>query len=302
MSATALPGPGPSPSVAEAFAACEAITRREAKNFAVGIRLLHRSERQALSAVYALARRIDDIGDGDEPVADRLAGLDRVEADLAALRAGGSGGGDPVLVAVAAAARTYPLPLEAFGELVAGCRRDVVGTRYEDLDGLVGYCRLVAGTIGRLTVGVLGVTDADSVRRADDLGVALQLTNIIRDVAEDRAMGRVYVPAGEARAVGASPELDDPPEVVGRVVARLGREADAWYDRGLTLLPRLEGRGRACVAALAGIYRRLLGRILDDPAAVCSGRVSLSAPEKAAVALRSLAGLAVGPASDGRRR
>jgi phytoene synthase len=277
-------------SVAAAMAACEAITRREAKNFAYGIRLLRRPERQALSAVYALARRIDDIGDAPTAADERLRGLDEVRAAVERLAAGSvPPADDPVLVAVAAAAGRFPLPLGAFVELVQGCRRDVEGFRYATMDDLVGYCRLVAGTVGRLTVGVLGVEDPAVLALADDLGVALQLTNILRDVEEDRAMGRVYLPADRLVSGGLTADLEGPASALAAVVASVGVEAEGWYDRGLELLPGLDRRGQACVAALAGIYRRLLARILADPLAVTRGRVALSTSAKLQVALTALA-------------
>ena len=141
-----------------AYRACEEITRREAKNFGYGIRLLRVPERHALSSVYALARKIDDIGDGEAPApAQKLVELERVRASLHPIDAGSD---DPVLVAVAAATRRYQLPLAAFDELIEGCENDVRGTSYATFDDLVVYCRLVAGSIGRLSLAVFGATDS----------------------------------------------------------------------------------------------------------------------------------------------
>lgn len=299
----------------DAFAACEAITRDQAKNFAYGIRLLRPPERRALSAVYALARRIDDIGDGDEPVAVKLAGLADIRKQIdelgsmrrssAAGSAGGSAGGsvpttgsadpdDPVMTAIAVVADRYPLPVEAFLELVDGCEMDVNGVTYNTFEDLVGYCRRVAGTIGRLSLGVFETHHREqAVGLADDLGVALQLTNILRDVVEDRQMGRIYLPAADAEACGAGAGLDGPPEALAALIALLAGRAAQWYDRGLGLLPLLDRRSRACVAAMAGIYRRLLGAIEADPLAVTRGRLSLPPWEKAWVAGRSLLGSAL---------
>ncbi|HTX63110.1 MAG TPA: squalene/phytoene synthase family protein, partial [Acidimicrobiales bacterium] len=128
-----------------AYRECEAITRREAKNFAYGIRLLHPPERRALSAVYALARRIDDIGDGDEPAERKLEGLAHVRKQLGTV---GEHTEDLVLVAIADAQDRYDLPMDAFGDLVDGCEMDVAGTAYATFDELVVYCRRVAGSIG----------------------------------------------------------------------------------------------------------------------------------------------------------
>lgn len=274
--------------VAAAYDECEVITRREAKNFAYGIRLLHPPERRALSAVYALARRIDDIGDGDWTVEQKLSGLSGVRKEVDSLNPDD----DPVLVAIADAATRYHLPMHAFGDLIDGCEMDVHGTHYETIEDLVGYCRRVAGTVGRLSLAVFGSYEREgAVALADDLGVALQLTNILRDVVEDRGNGRVYLPAADAAAVGCPADLSGPPESIAALVAFECARARSWFAKGLELLPLLDRRSRACVGAMSGIYRRLLDRIEADPFAVTAGRVSLSGREKALVAARALAGM-----------
>ncbi len=274
-----------------AYRECEAITRREAKNFAYGIRLLHPPERRALSAVYALARRIDDIGDGDEPPEHRLEGLAGVRkqlGELGELGAHGEPGNDPVLVAIADARSRYDLPMDAFDDLVDGCEMDVAGTTYATIDDLVVYCRRVAGSIGRLSLAVFGAAGAPGAcGLADDLGVALQLTNILRDVKEDKRRGRVYLPASDAAAMGSPPDLSDDGSL-GRLVAFECTRAEEWFERGLTLLPLLDRRSQACVGAMAGIYHRLLRRIARDPMAVTRGRVSVPASEKLWVAMSCL--------------
>jgi phytoene synthase len=272
--------------VDEAYTQCAAITNAQAKNFSYGIRLLPPPKRAALSAVYALARRIDDIGDGDLPTGEKLTALAQVRADLDA-RPGA--GGDAVLVAIDDAARRYGLPMDEFGLLIEGCEMDVNGTTYATFDDLVGYCRRVAGSIGRLSLAVFGTAYPESAEsRAEALGVALQVTNILRDVVEDGAMGRVYLPQDDAKRFGCEPDLSGPPDSVAALVGFETRRAREWFGRGLELLPLLDRRSRACVAAMAGIYRRLLGRIERDPAAVLRGRLSVPAPEKVWVAARAV--------------
>jgi phytoene synthase len=271
----------------EAYAACEQITRTEARNFSYGIRLLPTAKRRALSAVYALARRIDDIGDEPgEPGEDKITALEGVRAQVADLDAQT----DVVLVALADAARRFPLPLRAFSELVDGVEADVRGITYDTFDELVGYCRLVAGTVGRLCLGVYGADDlAVASVLADDLGVALQQTNVLRDIREDLLTGRTYLPAKELADAGLTLSLDglrDP--AFAAYVRSSAARAQTWYDRGLPLLSMLDRRSAACTAAMAGIYVRLNRRITRDPAAVTTGRVSLPAGQKAAVAARAL--------------
>jgi phytoene synthase len=272
--------------VDEAYARCAEITNAQAKNFSYGIRLLPAPKRAALSAVYALARRVDDIGDGDLPVGEKLAALARVRADLDARPGSGD---DPVLVAIDDAARRYQLPMEEFGILIDGCEMDVNGTTYITFDDLVGYCRHVAGSIGRLSLAVFGTAYPESAEpRAEALGVALQVTNILRDVVEDREMGRVYLPQDDAKRFGCEPDLSGPADAVAALIGFETSRAREWFGRGLELLPLLDRRSRACVAAMAGIYRRLLARIEHDPAAVLRGRLSLPTSEKLWVAARAV--------------
>ncbi|HSS10996.1 MAG TPA: presqualene diphosphate synthase HpnD [Acidimicrobiales bacterium] len=277
----------------EAYRRCEEITKTEAKNFSYGIRLLPTPKRQAMSALYAMARRIDDIGDGDAPPEEKLAGLAAIRKELASLAADDAPDtDDPVLTALADTASRYPVPMAAFDELIDGCEMDVHGTRYATFDDLVGYCRRVAGSVGRLSLGVFGTNDpATAEPIADALGVALQLTNILRDIVEDRdQMGRIYLPTEDIERFGCQPDLRGPHDSVIGLVLFESVRATEWYTDGLRLLPLLDRRSRACTAAMAGIYRRLLTRIRRDPAAVLRGRMSLPTWEKALVAGQSLAG------------
>jgi 15-cis-phytoene synthase len=284
--------------VAAAYRHCEEITWSQARNFSYGIRLLPPPKRQALAAVYAFARRIDDIGDGDLPKPDKLARLTQARASVTALaRSGGLPGGgngtgpDLVLVALADTAGRYDIPLAAFGELIDGCEADVRGTTYRTFDDLLHYCRCVAGSIGRLSLGVFGTADvATAAPLADALGVALQLTNILRDIREDYAGGRVYLPAEDFERFGCSLAGDGAdPGKLAELVEFEAQRATTWYSRGLTLMPLLDWRSAASAGAMAGIYYRLLKQIAATPQAVLERRVSLSTSEKAMVAARSLA-------------
>jgi 15-cis-phytoene synthase len=275
----------------EAYDHCWTVTRSQAKNFAYGIRLLPEPKRNAMAALYALARRIDDIGDGDDPPAAKVQRLAAVRADLRTLRTDAAAvAGDPVFAALAHASTRYPIPLEAFDDLVDGCEQDSVGTTYKTIDEVVHYCRLVAGSVGRLSLGVFGARDmAAAVPLADDLGVALQLTNILRDVTEDRGRGRVYLPATDLAEFGCAPDASGPRDAMGLVVRFECARTCSWYGKGLALLPLLDRRSRACTAAMAGIYRRLLDRIERDPTVVLDRRVSLPTRTKLLVAARALA-------------
>jgi 15-cis-phytoene synthase len=284
------------PSVEAAYRECERITREQARNFSWGIRLLPAPKRNAMSAVYALARRIDDIGDGALPPQQKL-------TLLAAAREGAMTPGDfpddPVLRALDDAAGRMPIPLKAFGELIDGCEMDVRGTTYDTFADLVTYCRCVAGSIGRLSLGIFQpeVAGADLARAtelADTLGVALQVTNILRDIREDLGNGRVYLPAGDLALFGCElrvqPDgtLDPQDGALAEVIRFEAARAWGWYDRGRQLLDYLDRRSAACCSAMAGIYAELLERIAHDPAQVMAGRMSLPTRDKLRVAARSL--------------
>ncbi len=287
--------PAPSGSASElarAYDRCEAITRSEARNFAYGIRLLAPEKRRAMSALYAFARRVDDIGDGPAAPAERLESLATVRAGIEAAARGDAFPGDLVMQALADTIERYKLPLDALGDLVTGCEMDCSGRRYETFADLVVYCRCVAGTIGRLSLAIFGGDAPDAPRLADELGVALQLTNILRDLVEDREiMGRVYLPAEDLERFGCAPDASGPTGALVDLVHFEAGRARECYDEGLGLLDLLDRRSRSCVAAMAGIYRRLLDRIERDPLAVLDHRVSLPAWEKAWVAALSAAGV-----------
>jgi phytoene synthase len=277
----------------EAYRVCEQITRDEARNFHYGIRLLPPRRRAALCALYALARRIDDIGDGDLPTPGRLEALAEVRAGLAGL----ASSTDPVLMAVHDASRRYPVPLAAFGELIDGVEMDVTGRRYETFDELVEYCRCVAGTVGRLCLGVFASRpDPRAAGYADRLGIALQQTNILRDIREDLSNGRVYLPQCDLDSFGVELALDEGGALVDKdgelaaLIVASAQRARNWYDDGLRLLPMLDRRSAACTAAMAGIYRRLLDRIEQQPQAVYDRRLSLTGWQKVRVATRALVG------------
>jgi phytoene synthase len=284
------------PRTAAAYAECERITRQQARNFWWGIQLLPRPKRTALSAVYAFARRIDDIGDGDLPAPEKLRLLSAARSDAAAPATRPD---DAVLRALSDAADRLPIPLDAFGELVDGCEMDVIGRRYDTIDELVDYCRCVAGSIGRLSLGVFAPALAPEQRvhaesLANSLGIALQLTNILRDILEDLRAGRVYLPKQDLALFGCEltvrPDgtLDSGDGALAELIRFEAARAWGWYDRGLDLLPLLDRRSAACCAAMAGIYRELLDRIAADPRLVMTGRLSLPARDKVRVAAAAL--------------
>lgn len=274
--------------IREAYRHCERVTRHAAANFFYGIRLLPAPKRRAMCAVYAFARRVDDVADGSMPPERKLAELREIRASL-----GDPAAGDPVVVALHDAQKSFPLPGDALTDLLDGVEMDVVGTRFTHFDELVVYCRRVAGSIGRLCLGIFGSRDmAAAEPLADDLGVAMQLTNILRDLREDYVRGRVYLPLDDLRAYGCGEDIAGAPaEESAALITFEAARAREWFDRGLGLVPLLDARSSACVSAMTGIYRRILTQIEADPHQVLNRRVSLPPWEKAWVAARSLAGV-----------
>lgn len=273
--------------LAPAYEHCRQVARKSGSSFYTGMRLLPPDRRAALFAVYALARRIDDLADGELPLAEKLAQLERTRGLLERI----DESDDPVLVAVADASRRYPIPLPAFGDLVDGAELDVRGSEILSFADLEHYSRCVAGSIGRLALGVFECSDrARGTGLADDLGVALQIGNTLRDVREDAANGRVYLPREDLERFGctaAGSSFEGPIELVIAFGAQRGL---VWLERGIELVPLLDRRSAACVLAMAGKYRRLLDRIASEPSLVLRGRLSLRPWEKGLVLARSLTG------------
>jgi phytoene synthase len=264
-------------SVQEAYAEVGRITRREAKNFAYGIMVLPRAKRQAIAAVYAFARRVDDLADGELQPEEKRAGLEELRAALASEPA------DPVFVALRDARERFGIPQEPLEALIDGGLQDIEQSTYADFAELRGYCEKVAGAVGLACVRVYG---SDDTERAMALGIALQLINIIRDVDEDRRLGRVYLPQDELAAFEVE-ELAPSPQF-RELMAFEAERARSYLAEGLRLLDSLDRRSALCVGTFAGLYRETLDRIEASGFDVFGEKTRLSAPRKLAVVARGL--------------
>lgn len=262
----------------EAYAEVGRITRREARNFAWGIALLPGPKRRAVTALYAFARAVDDLADSPSPARDEL---ERLRRDVEALPASD---GTAVLTALADAVVRYPIPRNTLLDLVDGALMDCERVRYETWDDLREYCRRVAGAVGIACTAVYGPSDPEAARtRAETLGLALQQINIMRDVAEDWGLGRVYLPQDELERFGVSEE----DIAAGRVntewhglMQHQASRAEELLREGLELLGLVDRRSALCVRAFAGIYRGLLDQMRERGYDVFSSRPSLSAAGK----------------------
>jgi phytoene synthase len=264
----------------EAYAEVRRLTRKRARNFAYGIMLLPRPKRNAIAAVYAFAREVDDIADDEALAADEK--RDRLEALRTAIEA--PPGAEAMLVALADARERYPIQGRALHDLIDGGLQDLDQQRYADFGELEGYCRRVAGAVGVACVAIYG---ADQPQRAEKLGVALQLINIMRDVREDWELGRVYLPQDELRSYG----VDEEDIASGRLssdwqalMAYQAARARSYLDDGLTLLDYLDRRSAACVGTFAGLYGATLDRIEAKRFDVFDGKPHLSTLTKLRIA------------------
>jgi phytoene synthase len=256
---------------AQAYAEVERLTRKRARNFAYGIMVLPRPKRRAIAAVYAFAREVDDVADGELPAAEKRA---RLEALRSALDSPPNGAA--TLVALADARARYGIPKRALHDLVEGGLRDLDQTRYATFEELRGYCRLVAGAVGRACLPVYGGRDAE---RAETLGIALQLINILRDVAEDWRLGRVYLPQDELSSFGVSEEDIAAGRCTPRwrsLAALQAERARGFLAEGLELTHELDRRSALCVSTFAGLYGATLDRIEAAGFDVFGGSVRLS--------------------------
>jgi phytoene synthase len=267
----------------QAYAEVQRVTRRRARNFAYGIVLLPGAKRRALAAVYAFAREVDDIADEPGAPAEKRARLEALREALA-----GDPGERAMLVALADARARFGIPDKPLHDLIDGGLQDLDQQRYANFDELAGYCRRVAGAVG---VACMPIYGADQPQRAEKLGVALQLINIMRDVREDWHLGRVYLPQDELRSFG----VDEEDIAEGRctsawqaLMAYQAARARAHLEDGLTLLDHLDRRSAACVGTFAGLYRATLERIEAVGFDVFAGPPRLSTAVKLRIAAAAL--------------
>lgn len=274
----------PPPSLASAYDECRQIMARNAHAFAFAARFVPLPRRRAIWAIYALLRHSDDLVDR-APVtatrADLLAAVDHWEAQV---RAGDTT--SPILRAFADTCTHFAVPLDPLWDLFEGMRMDLVHSRYGTWAELERYCYCVAGTVGLLCTPVLGYDgDAQTLRDAANLGIAMQLTNILRDVGEDLALGRIYLPQDELAAFGYSEEKAHA-GVVDRAFRELMRfqiaRARALYQQSMPAIARLDRASHLPIQAAAVLYGGVLGRIEANDYQVYTRRAHLTTRDKVA--------------------
>jgi len=277
------------PSLARSFAWCERLARRAAGNFNHAFRLLPLDRRRAMCALYAFNRIADDLADGPAagsdprgPLLDWQRALDR------ALR------GDythPIHPALHATVQTYAIPRQYLDDVLEGVGRDLGPVRFETFAELYRYCYLVASAVGLTCIHVWGFRHDDAKRFAEKAGIALQLTNILRDLGEDAARGRIYLPREDLERFGYSEEAlargqrDDAFRDLMRF--EVGR-ARGYYAEALPLAGYLDAPGRAVFLTMLRTYRAILDEIERRDYDVFGHRVTLGRWHKLYLAAQAL--------------
>ena len=288
--------PSPCPDLDQAYAVCRAIARREAKNFYYAFIALPAPRRNAICAIYAFMRQADDLADDESiPRDERRTRLDRwLAAWHAACEFGHSS--DPVFTAVLDATRRFSIPLGLLDELVAGTAMDLkpataqAPDTYPTFADLYRYCYLVASVVGLVCIRIFGYKDPRAEKLAEETGIAFQLTNILRDVAEDAARNRVYLPLEDLaghnltldallhRPPGAPPTADE-----RGLLAAMAKRAEDFYGSARKLLPLIDRESRPALWVLVSIYHELLKRIRRADYDVFTRRASVPLSRKLAI-------------------
>jgi phytoene synthase len=254
--------PSPGPETLAAYAHCAAVTRASGSSFAAAFWMFGRAERRALHAIYAFCRLADDIADAPDVAGDRGRLLARWRAELRDAYRGKAT--HPVGVALGDAARRFELPEAVFADLLRGIESDLVGAPIETFAELRRYCYCVASTVGLLVARVRGARHPRSFEWAETLGVAVQLTNVLRDVGEDAAAGRIYLPREDLERLGVDAEAlraRRMSESLRLALALTAERARVGYEQAAALLPDEERRLLRPAEAMGRIYRSLLDEL-----------------------------------------
>jgi phytoene synthase len=271
----------------EAYAFCRTITHKHGANFSVGFRFLPPEKRRAVYAAYAFCRWADDIA--DEPGGMGTT-LDEWEAELDRAYAGQPT--HPIAIALADAVKRFPIPKSGFVALINGCRQDMVKNRYETFEELLHYCELVAASISDISLAIFGYRTPAAIEHGRNLSTALQLTNVTRDIGDDLARDRIYVPRQELEKFGISERdvFDRRHDAVMRAMIEFQIDrAESYFRAAEPLLDELEFDARFPVLLMGGVYATVLHRLRENPLIVLRERLSLSRVEKIAVVLKRLA-------------
>lgn len=269
------------------------LTRQSRSNFYYAFLTLPRRRREALYAVYAFCRTVDDIADVGPERGAHLpalrAELEQWRREVARCYEPGPGPEHPIAQRLAAAVRAFPIPRAALEAIIDGVQMDLDGVRYETAEDLYPYCYRVASAVGLASIEIFGYTDPRAREYAVNLGLALQLTNIIRDVGSDARAGRVYLPQADLRACGVTGDDLQAARYTPAFVTLMARQAErarGFYRAAAAAYPVADARSLVAAEVMGHIYYALLREIERRRFHVFGERVSLPARRKAAIALR----------------
>jgi phytoene synthase len=267
---------------------CHGVARRAARNFYYGFRLLPRPKRLALCALYAYMRQVDDLADTPGDVEEKRRRLGEWREQTGRALGGGREEG-PLWPALVDTMERYRIPPRYLLDVITGAEMDLEGRSYRTFADLRLYCYHVAGAVGLICTHVFGFGDARAPELAEQMGIAFQLTNILRDVRRDYEMGRVYLPAEDFERFGCRPEElaggGAPAGALADMLRFEARRAWEFYERAWALVPLVEADSRRALWALARIYSGLLEEIERREFDVFSGHARLSTAEKVAILL-----------------
>ena len=273
------------------------LTRKSRSNFYFAFLALPRPRREALYAVYAFCRTVDDVADlGSDPAAQR-AGLARWREDVARCFTPGATPAHPIARQLQAAVAAYPIPRAALEAIIDGCEMDLERVRYETFEDLEPYCYRVASAVGLCCIEIFGATDPRAREYAVHLGKALQLTNIMRDVGADARIGRVYLPQRDLKDFGVAEDdlvAGRYGEAFVRLMARQAARARGFYAAARAAYPAVDARALVPAEIMGRIYHALLEEIEARRFAVFGERITVPARRKVAIALRCWAGARLG--------
>jgi phytoene synthase len=282
----------PEPKVAEAYRECADITRRSGSSFASAFWMLPKPKRNALHAIYAFCRLADDIADDPKITGDRTALLARWREELDDAFRGRAQ--HAVGVAISDAVKSFQLPEPVFLDLLAGVEFDLTEGPIETFDDLRLYCYRVASTVGLLVVRILGFENPRSLEFAEELGIAVQLTNVLRDVGDDASTGRIYLPKDELERFGVSTEsilAGEKTDELRLLLSFCAKRAASYYERAEQLLPDEDRRSLRPATAMGRIYRALLKELIEREFPCFEQPVRLSKPRRVAIAAKVWMGM-----------
>jgi phytoene synthase len=267
----------------DAYAFCRQIAHRYGANFSVGFRFLPRQKRRAVYAAYAFCRFADDISDdGQQRTAS--AELDWWQCELERCYDGKPA--HPITLALSDSLQHFAIPKSAFVALIDGCRQDLVKNRYDNFDELLDYCRMVALSIADISLAIFGSKSPAAVEHGRSLATALQLTNVTRDIGDDLARDRIYVPQDELGRFGVT-RIAPTPEMRRLIEFQIDR-AESYFRAAEPLIRELSFDARFPVILMGGIYANVLKRLRSDPLIVLRERLRLSPLQKSAVVFARL--------------